>query len=90
MIELTVQPSLKSLDSFIAKVQSFPISARQLLDYAAKSRAPREVVDFYKTFAPDRIFEDKDDLECSSEQVDLMRKEGSGMPLEEERSPEEY
>jgi hypothetical protein len=90
MVILAAQPSLKTLGNFVAKVHSFPISARQLLDFAANIRAPKEIITFYKSFSPDRIFDDKEDLSSSSEQVDVMRKEGSDMPKEEERSPEEY
>jgi len=90
MVTAATDRTHDSLNSFIARVSSFPLSARQLVEYAASVRAPKEVIEFYKKFTPDRIFEDKEDLSASTEQVDILRREEPGMPREEERSPEEY
>jgi hypothetical protein len=90
MVLATTQPTLKMLDGFIDKVPKYPISASQLLKYASKIRAPQEVINFYKSFSPSRIFDNKDELSGSSEQVEIMRSEGRQMPKEEELSPEDY
>jgi len=79
---LKAQPSLIQLNKLIRKVPSYPISISELLHLAKADKQPKEVVDFYKTFRHDQIFESPDDLQSRSEQVDLMRQEGKDMPKE--------
>lgn len=90
MNTLAIKPPLGDLYNFIDKVHSYPVSAGQLLQLARRSRAPKPVIDFYKTFHGDQIFKDEDDLTSRSEQVDLMRREEDEMPPEIERGPEDY
>lgn len=86
---LAIRPPLTDLYKLIDKVPKYPLSNRQLIDLAAKSKAPKEVVDFYKTFS-DRTYESREELASLSEQVDMMRHEEAEMPQEIERGPEEY
>lgn len=86
---LAIRPPLSELYSLIDKVPKFPVSNRQLVDFASKTKAPKEVVDFYKTFN-DRVYKNRDELVSLSEQVDLMRQEEADMPPEVELSPEDY
>ena len=81
-MSLKAQPSLIQLNKLIRKVPSYPISISELLHLAKADKQPKEVVDFYKTFRHDQIFESPDDLQSRSEQVDLMRQEGKDMPKE--------
>jgi hypothetical protein len=90
MVRILMQPSLDKLHGFIAKINVFPISAGQLVAYADKTGAPLDVINFYKRFDSSVVFDNKDDLATSSEQVEILREESSNMPKEEERSPEEY
>ena len=90
MQALAAQPSLNQLNGFITKVRSYPVSAKQLIQLGQKVGAPKAVIDFYQSFDPQRQFNNHDDLATSSEQVDILRKEQSEMPREEERSPEDY
>lgn len=85
---LTIRPPLNDLYNLIDKVSKFPVSNRQLIDLASKTRAPKEVVDFYRTFN-DRVYKNRDELVSVSEQVDLMRQEEVEMPPETARD-EEY
>lgn len=80
MDTLFYDPSLEQLNSFIAKVDAYPVSVKQLLSLAGDIKAPKPVIDFYKTFGLNQIFSDKDDLACRSEQVDIMRREEQEMP----------
>lgn len=81
---------LDEIYNLISKVPKYPISVGKLIDLARETKTPKEVVDFYRTFSRSLVFEDKNHLIGSSEQVDIMREEGLNMPKEEERSPEEY
>jgi hypothetical protein len=89
-VTLQSQPSLTQLNSLIKRVQSYPISVSGLLDLARASKQPKEVLDFYKSFRQDQVFEDPDDLQSRSEQVEMMRQEEKDMPRELETAPEEY
>jgi hypothetical protein len=90
MSTLTSTPSLDTLYTFIDKVNSYPITPRQLIGVAKDKRAPKSIVNFYAAFDPNQEFEDKDDLVSRSEQVEIMREQEAEMPREEERAPEEY
>jgi hypothetical protein len=87
---LAIKPPLNDLYKLIDKVPKYPLSNRQLVNFASKVRAPKEVVDFYRTFNDSRIYKNRDDLATISEQVDLMRQEEAEMPREIERGPEDY
>jgi hypothetical protein len=87
---LQAQPSLTQLNRLIKKVPSYPISVSDLLHLAKASKQPKEVLDFYKTFNRDQVFENPDDLQGRSEQVEVMRQEEKEMPKEWEVAPEEY
>jgi hypothetical protein len=83
-------PTLEELNGFISKVSSYPVTVKELLQLATKTGAPKKVINFYQIFDPQRKFNNEEDLSTSSEQVDILRQERIEMPLEEERSPEEY
>lgn len=89
METVATQVRLPELNSFISKVGKYPVSAHQLLKLADRINAPKVVTDFYKRFAPDRVFESREDLSGSSEIVELLREEEAEMPKEELRSPED-
>lgn len=86
----TATPRLDDLYGFIGSVRKYPVTVEKLVDYARRSDAPAEVVNFYESFHPGMVFPNKEDLISRSEQVDIMREESADMPQEEERSPEEY
>jgi hypothetical protein len=86
----TARPPFSQLLRLIEKVPHYPISNRQLIIFARRNKAPTKVVDFYRTISDDRMYEDKDDLIGTSEQIDIMRQEEADMPAEIERGPEEY
>jgi hypothetical protein len=87
---LAIHPALNDLYQLIDKVPEFPLSNRQLVDFASKARAPKLVVDFYRTFDDNRVYDSREELANISEQVDIMRQEEAGMPREIEPGPEEY
>jgi hypothetical protein len=87
---LTIHPPLSDLYKLIDKVPKYPLTNQQLLDFASKAKAPKEVVDFYRSFSDRYVYESKDELAAISEQVDFMRREEADMPKEIERGPEEY
>lgn len=89
-VRLQSQPSLAQLNNLIKRVPAYPISVSGLLDLARSSRQPKEVLDFYKTFRQDQVFDDPEDLQSRSEQVEMMRQEEKDMPQELEKAPEEY
>lgn len=86
-ILLEDQPSLTDLHALITKVPSYPISVKQLIDLANKSRTPKPVVDFYSAFPADEVFEDKEDLLDRTESVEMLRHQTA--PKEEMYAPEE-
>jgi hypothetical protein len=90
MATLAATPSLETLYTFIDKVNSYPITIRQLISVARDKRAPKSVVNFYEAFDPSQEFEDKEDLISRSEQVEIMREQEAETPREEERAPEDY
>jgi hypothetical protein len=85
-----IRPPVADLYALIDKVSDFPITNRQLLELASKTKAPKEVKDFYRTFSDNRVFENRDELAATSEQVDILRQEEPEMPAEIERGPEEF
>jgi hypothetical protein len=85
-----ISPPLQEIYNFIAKVPAYPVSVGKLLELGRDLKVPDEILDFYDRFSHGLVFKSKDDLIGSSEQVDIMREEGTAMPAELERSPEEY
>lgn len=86
---LAIRPPLADLYKLIDKVPKYPLSNQQLVDFATKVKAPKQVVDFYRTFNDSRVYKNRDELAGVSEQVDLMRQEEVGMPPESAHD-EEY
>ena len=86
-ILLEEHPSLTDLHALISKVPGYPISVKQLVELANKKSSPKAVVDFYKTFPEDEVFEDKDDLISRTDSVEMLHHETA--PQEEMHSPEE-
>lgn len=87
---LAIRPALTELYKLIDKVPDYPVYNSELVKLAAKYRAPKEVIDFYRTFDGDRKYANKDELAAVSEQVDMMRHQEAEMPAEIEPGPEEY
>ena len=69
------QPSLSELMTLIDKVPKYPISVKQLIDLATLKKTSKKVIDFYKTFPENEVFEDEEDLVARTEQVELMHEE---------------
>ena len=90
MFIATMQPSLSQLQNFAAKVRTYPVSVRQLLDFADQKGEPKTVVNFFRSFPQDQVFDDKEDLASRTEQVKIMRQEEQKMPPEQQVAPEEY
>jgi hypothetical protein len=88
MLMLAAQPSLNELYNFIQKVPKYPLSVQRLLKLASDTGASRGVVDFYKGFAEDQVFDNEEDLAGRTEQIEIMRRED--MPEEQQIAPEEY
>ena len=89
MVITSAQPSLSELYGFIDRVRTYPISVKGLLGLAQRDGAPKEIVEFFRTFSPETVFTDSEELTASSEQVEIMRGERVDMPREEENT-EEY
>jgi hypothetical protein len=90
MTTIAIQPSLNQLYSFVSKIRTYPISVRQLLKLAAEKGEPKTVVEFYRTFPEDQVFEDEEDLAGRSEQIGIMRQDEKDMPKEEQVATEEF
>jgi hypothetical protein len=58
-----------------------------LTNLASKKHSPKAVIDFYKTFPQDEVFEDKDDLISRTDSVEIMHHQTA--PQEEMHTPEE-
>lgn len=86
-ILLEEHPLLTDLHTLIDKVSSFPISTKQLVDFAAQQEAPKAVIDFYSAFPSDERFKDKDDLIARTENVEILHHQTA--PPEDMHSPEE-
>lgn len=89
MNTVMARPALYELQDFIAKVESYPVSAGQLIDLARRLRAPQPVIDFYRSFGRNQLFDNQEDLLSRSEQVDIMRQEEQDMPKDDLNVPEE-
>lgn len=75
MILLNSQPTLSDLEALISKVPIFPFSIKQLIELAREEHFSEEVINFYKTFPKDEVFEDAEDLIARTEQVEMMQHE---------------
>ena len=81
------QPMLTDLHHLIDEVPDYPITAGQLVGLAEEKPSPQAVIDFYKSFPKDEIFEDKFDLLARTDQVETLHHQSA--PLEEMHAPEE-
>lgn len=81
MSTLAAQPNLPELYSLINKVQKYPLSVQRLLKLAAETGASKEVMNFYRAFAKDQVFDSEEDLAGRTEQIEIMNREE--MPREE-------
>jgi hypothetical protein len=88
MLMLAAQPSLNELYNFIQKVPKYPLSVQRLLKLASDTGASKDVVNFYRCFAKDQVFDNEEDLAGRTEQIEIMRRED--MPEEQQIAPEEY
>jgi hypothetical protein len=68
-------PNLNELHTVIAKVPGYPVTAGQLVELAAAEHAPQPVIDFYRSFSPDEIFSNEEDLVARSEHIEIMHRE---------------
>lgn len=82
MEALLSRPVLPDIDRFISEVDAYPVSVDELIELARKIKAPRPIIEFYRSFGRQLLFNDKDDLLSRSEQVGLMRQEEREMPQE--------
>ncbi len=80
MILLHSQPTLTDLEALAAKVPAFAFSVKQLINLAREEHFPEEVINFYKTFPKDEVFEDIEDLIARTEQVEMMQHEEVNQP----------
>ncbi|OVE78973.1 hypothetical protein BVY00_01575 [bacterium G20] len=80
MILLHSQPTLTDLEALAAKVPTFPFSVKQLINLAREEHFPEEVINFYKAFPKDEVFEDIEDLIARTEQVEIMQHDETGQP----------
>lgn len=90
MGSLALEPSLNQLNKLISQVSAYPVSIADLLNLARLTRQPKEVLDFYATFQPDQVFNDPDDLQSRSEQVEILRHVKHDMPPDQQIAAEEY
>lgn len=79
---LLSRPVLTDIYRFISEVDAYPVSVDELIELARKIKAPRPIIEFYKSFGRQLLFKDQDDLLSRSEQVGLMRQEEREMPRE--------
>ena len=86
-ILLEEHPSLTDLHTLITKVPGYPITVRKLVELGQKKASPKAVIDFYRAFPEDEIFEDKDDLIARTESVEMLHHQTA--PREEMHAPEE-
>lgn len=89
MAVLYSPPALADLEALGLKVPTFPFSLRQLIRLAREEHFPEEVINFYKSFPVDEVFEDADDLMARTEQVEIMMHEEADQPFEYWSSSEE-
>lgn len=85
---LKVQPRLTDLKTLVAKVDTFPVTTEELVYIAHDKSSHSDVIEFYKTFPADEIFESKEDLLARTEQVALMNQDHD-QPKELWLAPEE-
>jgi hypothetical protein len=81
-MEAIINPTLNELQRLIDKVPRYPLSIGQLLKIASENGASRQVRYFYQKFAKDRTFDSREDLLGTTEQIEIMRREGHSMPIE--------
>lgn len=77
---LSAQPKLADLRALINKIDDFPVSAREVTNIAIRSGAKRAVVDFYRAFPRDTVFDDQEELTARSEQVEMLNEESDQPP----------
>lgn len=65
-------PTISQLYDLIEAVPRFPISARQLAAFARRKGADKKVVNFYKYFPTQTLFNSPEDLAARSEMVEMM------------------
>ena len=87
MLSTMARPSLSELYGLIDKVPTYPLTVRKLLHLARETRASRDVINFYKSFSSDQVFESQEDLATLSELIDIIRRDKSDMPREEPAVP---
>lgn len=84
---ITANPGLDELKGVIRKVPHYPVAAKDVTRLAESSGADHEVVEFYRSFPDDTVFEDKEDLLVRTEAIEAMARDDQ--PREIYRAPEE-
>jgi hypothetical protein len=79
---VTNEPKLTDLYKLIKKVPKYPITAQQLVDFAAATNAGTPIIHFYRSFPSYMTFYDEDDLAGRSEQVEILKQEEVDQPPE--------
>lgn len=69
---LVRQPRINELEALIAKVPSYPLSARHMVALALRQHASPAAIEFYSAFPDDTLFRDEEELLARSEQVAIM------------------
>ena len=78
---LDTLPRLNELHAIIAKVPAYPITAGQLAELAEREHAHDSVINFYRSFALDEIFDNQEDLLARSEHIEIMHREDQPMEV---------
>lgn len=86
---LKVQPRLSDLRALIARVPSYPITAKHLVRMAMNDGLDPSVADFYRTFPEDEVFTGQEDLISRSEALAIMSGQEKDQPDEFWQAPEE-
>jgi len=87
VILLEEEPTLTDLHRLVALVPKYPITVRQLTELASEKQLPKAVIDFYKAFPENEIFEDKDDLISRTDSVEILHHQTA--PMEDMHASEE-
>lgn len=83
------QPAIADIEALVTRIPRFPFSVRQLIRLAREHHFTEEVINFFKIFPSDEVFEDADDLITRVEQVEMMREEEAHQPQDSWLVPEE-
>lgn len=69
------------------KLDSFPISAHDVAAFAEENGFDKQVVNFYRSFPPNTVFNSLNEFIEITDEVELLERGMSEQPIEELRSP---